>query len=51
MNLYKNSSCINELKLGATKIKYDCCSKQLKEDNNIDKNKELIIVIIDIISG
>ena len=51
MILYKNSSCINELNLNITTIEYDSCIKQLKIDNNIDKNKEIVIAIIDIING
>ena len=51
MILYKNNSCIDELKLNITKIEYDSCIEQLKIDNNIDKNKELIIAIIDIVNG
>ena len=50
MILYKNSSCIDELKLNITKIKYDSCIQQLKKDNNIDENKDLIIAVIDIVN-
>ena len=50
MILYKNSSCIDELKLNITKIEYDSCINQLKIDNNINENKELIIAIIDIVN-
>ena len=48
MVLYKNSSCINELKLNITKIEFNSCIDQLKIDNNIDKEKDLIIAVIDI---
>ena len=48
MVLYKNNSCIDELKLNITKIEYNSCIKQLKIDNNIDENKELVIAVIDI---
>ena len=48
MALYKNSSCIDELKLNITKIGYDSCIKQLKIDNNIDENKDLVIAVVDI---
>ena len=51
MVLYKNSSCIDELKLNITKIQSDSCIQQLKIDNNIDEDKELIIAVIDIVSG
>ena len=51
MVLYKNSSCIDELKLNVTKIEYDSCINQLKKDNNIDESKELIIAVIDILNG
>ena len=51
MALYKNSSCIDELKLNITKIEYDSCIKQLKIDNNIDENKDLIIAVVDIINN
>ena len=51
MILYKNNSCIDELKLNITKIDYDSCIEQLKIDNNINENKELIIAIIDIVNG
>ena len=50
MALYKNSSCIDELKLNITKIDYDSCIQQLKVDNNIDENKDLIIAVVDIIN-
>ena len=50
MALYKNSSCIDELKLNITKIEYDSCIQKLKIDNNIDENKELIIAVIDILN-
>ena len=49
MVLYKNSSCIDELKLNITKIEYDSCIQQLKVDNNISLEKDLIIAVIDII--
>ena len=49
MVLYKNSSCINELKVDITKIEFESCIKQLKIDNNIDENKEIIIAVIDIL--
>ena len=51
MILYKNSSCIDELKLDITKIEYNSCIHQLKKDNNIDEDKELITAIIDIKNG
>ena len=50
MILYKNSSCIDELNLNITKIEYDSCIKQLKIDNNIDEDRELIIAVIDIVN-
>ena len=50
MVLYKNSSCIDELKMNVTKIEFDSCIKQLKRDNNINENQELIIAVIDIVS-
>ena len=51
MILYKNSFCIDKLKLNITKIGFDSCIKQLKLDNNIDENKELIVAVIDIVKG
>ena len=51
MILYKNSSCIDELKLDITKIEYNSCIQQLKKDNNISEDKDLIIAIIDIKRG
>ena len=51
MALYKNASCINELKLNITKIEYDSCIQQLKIDNNINKTENLIIAVIDIVNG
>ena len=51
MILYKNGSCIDSLKLNNTKIEYDSCIEQLKIDNNIKEDEEVIIAIIDIISG
>ena len=51
MALYKNSSCIDELKLNITKIEYDSCIQQLKIDNNIDEDKELIVAVIDVMKG
>ena len=51
MIFYKNSSCIDQLNLNATKIEYDSCIKQLKIDNNIDENDEIIIAVIDIKNG
>ena len=51
MVLYKNSSCIDELKLNITKIEYDSCISQLKKDNNIDNKTELISAVINIING
>ena len=51
MVLYKNSTCIDALNLNITKIEYDSCIQQLKKDNNINENKELIIGVIDIKSG
>ena len=50
MVLYKNSSCINELQLDITKIEFESCIKQLKIDNNIDEDKELITAVIDILN-
>ena len=50
MILYKNSSCIDELKINITKIESDLCIQQLKKDNNIDENKDLIIAVIDIVN-
>jgi hypothetical protein len=50
MVLYKNSSCINELKVDITKIEFESCIKQLKIDNNIDEDKELITAVIDILN-
>ena len=51
MILYKNSSCIDELKLNVTKIEYDSCIQQLKIDNNISETKNLIIAVIDLLNG
>jgi len=51
MILYKNSSCIDELKLNVTKIEYDSCIQQLKIDNNISESKNLIIAVIDLVNG
>ena len=51
MIVYKNSSCVDELNLNITTIDYDSCINQLKIDNNIDENKEIVIAIIDIING
>ena len=51
MILYKNSFCIEELKLDITKIEYNSCIQQLKKDNNISEYKDLIIAIIDIKRG
>ena len=51
MILYKNGSCIDSLKLNNTKIEYDSCIEQLKIDNNIKEDEEIIIAVIDIISG
>ena len=51
MVLYKNNSCIDELKLNITKIEFDSCIQQLKKDNKIDEHKELIIAVIDLVSG
>ena len=48
MILYKNSSCVNELKLNITKIEFSSCIEQLKADNNIDKSKDLIVAVVDI---
>ena len=48
MVLYKNSSCIEELKLNITKIEYESCIEQVKIDNNINEEKELIVAVIDI---
>ena len=46
MVLYKNSACLEELKLNITKIECDSCIQQLKIDNNIEENKELILWIL-----
>ena len=51
MILYKNNSCINELQMKITQINSEDCINQLKIDNNIDKNKDLIVAVIDIKSG
>ena len=51
MILYKNSSCIDELKLDITKIEYNSCIEQLKKDNNISESQNLIIAVIDIERG
>ena len=51
MVLYKNSSCIDELNMNVTKIEFDSCIKQLKINNNINEDKELIIAVIDIVNG
>ena len=49
--LYKNSSCVDTLNLNTTKIEYDSCIQQLKKDNDIEQNKEIIVAVIDIVSG
>ena len=51
MILYKNSFCIDELKLNISKIGFDLCIQKLKQDNSIDQKKELIVAIIDIVTG
>ena len=51
MVLYKNSYCIDELKLNITKIKFDSCIEKLKIDNNINEYENLIVAVVDIISG
>ena len=51
MILYRNSSCIDELKVNVTKIEYESCIQQLKIDNNIDEKTDLLIAVIDIING
>ena len=50
MVLYKNSSCIDELKLNITKIEYDSCIHQLKLDYNIDEKEDIIIAVIDLLN-
>ena len=50
MVLYKNSSCIKQLNLDTTKIEYDSCITQIKIDNNIQTNEDIIIAVIDILS-
>ena len=49
--LYKNSSCVDTLNLNTTKIEYDSCIQQLKKDNNIKDSDEIIVAVIDIVSG
>ena len=49
--LYKNSSCVDTLNLNTTIIEYDSCIQQLKKDNNIKDNDEIIVAVIDIESG
>ena len=51
MVLYKNSSCIDELKMNVTKIEYDSCIEQLKKDNDISKTRNIIIAVIDLVNG
>lgn len=51
MLLYKNNSCIDKLNLNVTKIDYDSCIKQLKQDNDINENQDLIVVLIDVVNG
>ena len=51
MVLYKNSSCIDELKMNVTKIEYDSCIEQLKKDNDISETKNIIIAVIDLVNG
>ena len=51
MVFYKNSSCIEQLNLNSTKIEYDSCIKQIKKDNNINENDDIIIAVIDIFTG
>ena len=50
MVLYKNSSCIDELKLNITKIEYDSCIHQIKMDYNIDEKEDIIIAVIDLLN-
>ena len=51
MVLYKNSQCIDELKLNITKIQFDSCIQKLKTDNNINEYENLIVAVVDILSG
>ena len=51
MVLYKNSSCIDELKMNVTKIEYDSCIEQLKKDNDISETRNIIIAVIDLVNG
>ena len=51
MVLYKNSYCIDELKLNITKIQFDSCIQKLKTDNNINEYENLIVAVMDIASG
>jgi len=51
MVLYKNSYCIDELKLNITKIQFDSCIQKLKSDNNINEYENLIVAVVDIIRG
>ena len=51
MIVYKNSTCIDKMNANVTKIEYDSCIKQLKIDNNINENKDLIVAVIDILNG
>ena len=45
MVLYKNSACIEDLKLNITKIEYDSCIQQFKIDNNIEENKLILWIL------
>ena len=51
MVLYKNSSCIDELKLNITKIQFNSCIQKLKIENNINEYENLIVAVVDIVSG
>jgi hypothetical protein len=51
MILYKNIFCIDELKLNISTIGFDSCIQKLKQDNGIEQKKELIVAIIDIVTG
>ena len=50
MVLYKNSSCIDELKLNITKIQFNSCIQKLKIENNINEYENLIVGVVDIVS-
>ena len=43
MVIYKNNSCIDELKINVTKIEFDSYILQLKKDNNINQTQDLIV--------